>query len=502
MEDKIIDFSYKRNIGNTQTKVDCKIEVENLQKVLSISSEAIILNKEVLVGEIRFTGEVCFVCVYIDEENHTKSVRHLKEFEGKILDDSINTFTEPILFANVLDTKANQISDNQISVESIVEVSVYSFMTETFKEFDDSKSISKKMTLELHNVTKSGEARINIEEAFNLRDKPIEILSVRCGLIPKSYQTGTGYIQLDAYLIAQIVYTVDREEKTEMRSEILRRDIKEEVEIEGITKDNKIILSTDIKNCSINTKIENSQITLDIPVDIKYVILARKEREIVVDAFSPTHETQISFNSITKINKLETYATTERIDGEVEIDENETRINRILACDGNRVIVTNTIVQNNLIKIEGISYENIIYQLDDDIGNITSINAEVPFSINLEIPFIQEGDLVSINCEIIDCSNKLKKGRTIEIDNELGIHLSIVGQQYEPIIKDLNLLNQTNASESNFLIYFAKAGDTLWDVCKKLKVNQDQILLQNKDLVFPLEFDKTIVCYKKTQNKQ
>lgn len=500
MEDKLIDFSYKKEIENTQVKVDTKVDIENLQKILSISGEAIITNKEILTGEVKFYGEVCYEIVYINDENQIKAKRHLKEFEGKLQSDSINTFTDPVLCAIVLDTKAEQIGDNSINIDSIVQIDAYILVTDSFKEFNDSKCITKTYPIELTSVVKSGETRINITEDFNLKDKPIEILNVKCHLVPKSYQAGTGYIQLDAYLVAEIAYVIERDEKTEVRCEILRQDIKEEIEIDNIAKTNKIILNTDIKNCSIESKFENRQVTLDIPVDVRYIVFEKKQTDITVDAFSSKYETNLTYESITQITKIESYSSTERIDGEVETDESEARINRILCSDGNKVVVTKILTENKIVKIDGISYENIVYQLDDDNGTITSLNAEIPFSIQIEVPFVEENDLVTVKCEVVDFTNKLKKGRTIEIDNELGIYLLVIGQKYDSVVKEVEYGEEIIQNNSNFMLYFAKKGDTIWNVCKKLRIEEEKILMQNKGLTFPLQKDETIVIYKKAEN--
>ena len=500
MEEKIYDFSYKREIGSTQLKTNTKLEIDNLGKVLSVTADSTITNNEVLNGELRFVGEVCYICVYIDDTNTTKSIKHIKEFEGKIENDCINSLNDPILNSYILDTRIERTNDNQLELYSIIGIDMYSFITQSCDRFENKNCITKSYPITLSSVIKSGETRINLEEDFPLKEKPLEILSVNSKLIPKNYQTGTGYIELDAYLVTQIVYTVSREEKTEMRSEILRRDIKEEIELEGIQKDNRIVLKTDIKNCSINKTIENQQIKLQIPIDIRYIVFASNEREIVVDAFNTKFETTLTYESINEITKLETYSTTERIEGEIETDSNESRVNRILSCDGNKVILSSVNVFDKMLKIEGIVYENIIYQLDDDMGTITSINAEIPFSIQVEVPYLEQDDLVSVECEIIDATNKLKKGRTIEIDNELAIYVSIVGQKYESILKEVNVSSDpVNTSSTNFLIYFAKKGNTLWDICKHLKISEDEIMLQNKDLKFPLQEDKTIVCYRKVE---
>ena len=162
-------------------------------------------------------------------------------------------------------------------------------------------------------------------------------------------------------------------------------------------------------------------------------------------------------------------------------------------------IIREAIFKNDgSIKIDGIVYFNIIYQLDDDAGTIMSTVAEIPFSVNLDIPIIQKSDFVDTNINITDISCHLRRGRTIDTDIELTINITVTGQKYESVIKEIQLLSEVPENkDSNFMIYFGRRGDTLWNICKKLKVSEEKILLQNQNLTFPLDEDKTIVIYKR-----
>ena len=73
MEENLIEFSFRKYLGSTQTDVRGEIDVENLKNVLSLSAEPISLDSEVQNGELKFTGEICFNVVYIDNDNKTKS---------------------------------------------------------------------------------------------------------------------------------------------------------------------------------------------------------------------------------------------------------------------------------------------------------------------------------------------------------------------------------------------------------------------------------------------
>ena len=498
MENNLNDFSYKKDFECTQVKNEVQIDFTDLKNVLTVNAEAIILSSETVTGEIRFSGEVCYNVIYIDNDNTTKSVRSFKDFNGKITDESITTLTKPILEANVIDQQWGISGENQIIAESVVCVKLQGYMTQSFKELDEKRAISQKSKINMCHAFKSGESRINLEEKFTLKEKPLEILSVNSKLIPKNYQTGSGYIEFDALLSVWVVYTVQRDEKTEMRSEILKRDIKEEVEVTDAKKGNMIIASLSIKNCSIDTKTENNQLTVNIPVDVKYVLFNQTEKEIIVDAFSPEYETQLTYDTITLVDKMEKFVLSERVNGEIEFDESHTRINRILSTDGGRVSITNLTVNDGSIKIDGIVYFNIIYQLDDDAGTIMSTVAEIPFSVNLDIPIIQKSDFVDTNINITDISCHLRRGRTIDTDIELTINITVTGQKYESVIKEIQLLSEVPENkDSNFMIYFGRRGDTLWNICKKLKVSEEKILLQNQNLTFPLDEDKTIVIYKR-----
>ena len=44
-------------------------------------------------------------------------------------------------------------------------------------------------------------------------------------------------------------------------------------------------------------------------------------------------------------------------------------------------------------------------------------------------------------------------------------------------------------------VMFARAGEELWDIAKKAKIKEQQILDQNPDVVFPLNEDTTLILF-------
>ena len=54
--------------------------------------------------------------------------------------------------------------------------------------------------------------------------------------------------------------------------------------------------------------------------------------------------------------------------------------------------------------------------------------------------------------------------------------------------------------EACLQIYFARKGNTLWDISKDLQCKPEQILEQNPNITLPLETDEKIVYFKNNLN--
>lgn len=496
MEEKKIDFCFRKKLESTQIKVKGDIDVENLTKVLSLTAESNITNTDNINGEMIINGEVCFNVIYINEAGETKSNKNIAEFETKIVDDSFNAFITPIVVSNIEDTKILLANESNVKTEALVNLDLEIILCESFEPFESADFVSKKESLEIYSIYAKGNQRLNLQEGFDLKDKPNEILSVKAKLLCENYQAGTGYISLNGALIVSLVYSVNRDEKTEMRAEILRKNIKEEIEVSDLEKDTILKVWSDIRNCSINYNIDGSNVVLEIPIDIFYTAMKKSLNEIVVDAFSTTNETQITYDSITMGDKSQKVFYTDKIDGNLTIDEDQTRIARILSTCGERIAMTNILPSNNSAILEGIVYITVIYQIDDDNGTITSMEAELPFSIKVDSQFVDENDYISVDVVITDVNAKLKRGREINFDIELCFLMDIYNNLTEPIIKEVKISEEKLNNETNLQIYYAKKGDDLWNIAKRLYCEPDLISNQNKNLTFPLEKDQVIVNFK------
>ena len=63
------------------------------------------------------------------------------------------------------------------------------------------------------------------------------------------------------------------------------------------------------------------------------------------------------------------------------------------------------------------------------------------------------------------------------------------------VVTKIDEIRTLPQNDSAIEIYFAKTGDTIWDIAKELKVTEEQLLNQNPDLVSPLEKDEKVVLY-------
>ena len=169
----------------------------------------------------------------------------------------------------------------------------------------------------------------------------------------------------------------------------------------------------------------------------------------------------------------------------MRIDKYITTIN-IIPC------ISNFYIKDKNIYIEGTVSSNVIY-LNDDNESIQSIQIEIPFVINKEVNV--ECDFIDPNIYVYDIDVMVKRGREIYFDAKVKAFVNVVRKYNNELITKIESVSEIPNRNNAIEIYFAKEGESFWEIGKNLKIPTEMISSQNPELTDPLEKDQNIALY-------
>ena len=107
--------------------------------------------------------------------------------------------------------------------------------------------------------------------------------------------------------------------------------------------------------------------------------------------------------------------------------------------------------------------------------------------------------ILDANVKVFDVDVMVKRGREIFFDAKAKAFVNVARARILGFIDKIEKKELLPDRDVALEIYFAKAGESFWDIAKNLKIPSEIISSQNENLIDPLEKDENIAIYYQKQ---
>lgn len=504
METDKITSSYRKNLGETQTIVDVTMQnndEENIAKVLSCGAKAYVDEVEMLSGEAHYMGGVVFDLLFVDETGASHVLSEKMDLQGKLENDQINPLMKPIYSVETLDCEVASLEDGKAKLTATVGIrldAVENDKVEEVRTDDDNIQLNKEI-INAYNVVTSGTKTFEIDEEFDAKISASKVLLSTGHVDLKNIVDGTGYFTVDGNMFVNALLEVQEDDANCLKNFMETIPFKEEFEDELIQRGDEVVAFAFARPQDLSVNIESNEdsnaIKVHAVLTLKYIVQRQVQQEIITDAFSMTNKTNMKSGTFmtAKPQKVERFLA--NIDGQSVLDDDEPRIAKVCAVTNEHILIANTVLQNSELTIEGVAYMSVLYLTDDDVPVLNSVNLEIPFANKFNVDENFDKNLYATS-RILDVEAKAKKGKEINVNLDVCFLVYSYDIVNNAVVKDIELTEPLSKNEYSLEMYVAPKGSTLWDISKHLLANQDTLVAQNPDLVFPLEEPQTIVHFR------
>lgn len=469
----------------------------DMKEILGVEAKATITSKEILGDKVMIEGQLNYTVFYQPKDDVSEGV-----ISNKI--HSVE-FTEK--FANYLDIDSDK-HKLICEVESEVEHIEATWMNErkvgidgilTFKweiyengEFEYVKDIQGKEDIQ---ILKNDEFVNSIKGEKNIEligksmikvtmDKPEidEILKCSMNLHKKEVKLGEDKVYIGCYCNVEILY-VGKENKELV---VLQDDVylSKEEEIVGISNGMMSNMILDISNyeCSVITDDlgENRIVNLEFLLKGNIKVYAKEVLNLIKDVYSPSMSIEISSkeNEIGIIHGMN--STEIVVKDNLYLQNEEAKLEQVISVSG-VVYVTDKVVENDKVRVEGVVKPTILYKASSEDGGYyyDMLVEEIPYTTTLELNGAKENmnAIVKAYLESIEVS---VEGNSIAIKANVGIWTKVSYKVNKDIIIDiLEGLSDNKEKKASISIYVVGSGDTLWDLAKKYGTTIEELLKLN-----------------------
>ena len=497
----------KKRLKDAEVMLECSVSLDSnevVSKILAVNVEGNCTQVEALTGEANANGNIVVSLVYLTEQGLVGNSVYSSPFSTKFTDALINAKSKVFGKVANIDAKVQSLNNNTAKVDCLIRLKGFCYNNEEISYLSEVSSDVCTLEEQSQFETLSGSLNSSWIEnmEIELKEPVRKVLSSSCDVYVKDVTSADSFVSIVCEITNKLMYLTD-EETPKIKTVYSKIDVKQEVECEFATKQSKAevslnVLKNEVKN-SISEKENEIKISLEIPLDACIKIFGTNSVNLITDLYSVENLSETTSVSYENSIMCEPISFEKKIEGSLTLTDEEPRIDKLLAVNYSKAIVTNEYLENGEYSVSGVLTSNLIY-LNDEDNNVNSVDVEIPFVVSCQTEY--EGEvLTDLSVLADDVDVMVKKGRDVYVDALIKVRTNVCKKVQGAIISELVCADQVPPKDCAIEIYFAKSGERVWDIAKKLYVKPEEIFKQNPQISEVLEKDeKLAVYYSKNKN--
>ena len=468
-----------------QTAVECKFGAE-VESVIASDARVVLTGAEVTDGQVRYFGKTYFLIVYEDSEKRICRAEKGVEFSASVANDGCypaltaragltienlstrregaGVYLTALIGADVAlygDTNFDYLSGGDLVVkreeQTLLSARLVGGSTETEDEFE-TEFIGDIL---LHSETVSG-VEITLSAGTLRAEGEINL----CILALKGEGALTSFERLVPFSFEIPCEEAFPGRNAELKVSVLDVSLKADADEEK-------------QRCKIF-----AQFTLGA----EGCVYEERTIDTVTDAFSCTHEIQLSYQEVETSGAGGSHSFTERVSGKAALSSTVDFSDTLLAVTLQRA-EANLVSTEDGMRVEGVALATLILKGAD--GSVRGMEMSLPWSV--------AADATDADVSVLVCSMSARQRQEGEIDAEATLKISF--KEHRSLSAKFVCGAEEGAevpvNDSAVSVFIPAAGDGLWELSKSLKKPPEEVSQNNPELEFPVKEGQRVVIYRK-----
>lgn len=467
----------------------------DILSIIRVTRDLCITQKKVEDGKIKIVGYIDVNAIYVadDNTNSQKAVNSKIDFSEVLEIDGVNENSVIKLKYEVGNIEYKVVNSRKILVSVMV-----TFEAKAFNNCDMSiiKGIMGDENLQTLKTTQcvctpisQNSTNVELNEQVKLGESypPIgEILCCNFSVINKEYKLSYNKILAKADAIIKICYIADNERQS-VHSFETSLPIMGFIDVNGISDTSNISIDYDVREYCIKPIYQDmvaNSISIEAMICITSYSFEKNEIELITDFYTPNAVFEIENHTMNVLKNV------------MEVDENinlsqtlvvpELDNTTILQIDGVPNISEKNVL-NDKVAIQG-NVDVYVLFIKNDSRMIESKKIELPFQQVIKVEGINANMNPIINLKLDNIEYKQNGENQLQVDIMMTANITASEEEKIDSIANLEMTNDAIPAQPSLIIYYVKAGDTLWKIAKKFNNTVCNIKEANDlkdDLIYP-----------------
>lgn len=493
-----IKITYAKNLSKINFNSTINVNIDsnvNIKTILDIDSFVYDKKIEAGNGKAIFSGKLGVKVLYIDTDNITNIITDSQSFNENIVDASITSdciinLCNISIINNILSQDSTLKINCEISCAPVVYLNIG--IANRANNFDN--LVTKKSEINTSTILCKIDSNFEYTTNFETRDNIAKILCYNSYFAPISCTANDGSATIEGKLYSKLIFETQDDAGNKIKELTDVFNVKTEISLKNMERDCILDLACEINKSltKINTEFEegSSIVTITHNIDVCGVAIKNISIDVVDDMYSTENEIELTTSKRDYNKNLQTEIVTDSINGEITLSSKEPAIDEIISNCNINAEITNSYIKDNFLILEGIVSSHLVYI--DENKEYQQKHLELPFVLNSKIELSQL-DCLHSQIDVVDCKTKIKRGTIIELEYGISICLHIYQKDSREIIDNFTLGKALDFSNFDYQIFLAKPNESLWQLCKRIKISPDEIGKYNKDLPLILNGGEKVI---------
>lgn len=493
----------KRRLPKTEFYVECNIPVDGeINKIFSVCHSAEVENVEVASGVVNYTGNIDFCILYESANGEIVTSNYTCPFSSKIEDENLAVGDKVQISCEVVDYSIESATNSNVKINCRLVQKGVVITNKDISTIDvnDDNICAKKEEIFVSTFVGDASSVFSVDSEVSIKEPVRKVMLFDASVSVKNVECGNNFVAVSGEVVGRLLYLTENDR---YETSYLSENFKEEVELEGVTRDSVAEAVTFVKRSQVKCEVEEQErgvlIKTNIPVCLKVCAFEEKPCSVIKDLYSCREGIEVSTESFDMTKELQCDYFETKIDGNLNLGEEHPRVDKLLFVAGTNLTISNSYIQNGELFVEGVAKANVVY-LNDEENSLHSVTMEVPFVVSDKTSVSCENPEINICAVLNDVDVIAKKGRDLFFDGKLRIFASYDCDEICAVISDANLSGDVIERDCSIELIYAKSGMEAWDIAKQFKVREDVLMLQNPDVAFPLAEDTNVIVYYQKTN--
>jgi len=466
----------------TQTvmiETDCIIpdSKPDILSVMSTNGTVCMYKKEMQEKKIKIEGSIDTYVMYVadTQEGGIRGMNTNMDFSEVLTMEKAKEgyFQDTTVELKTMECKV--LNGRKISLRAVLEVSTKIYSNEKIEVMEDIEEVQGlqvlKEHMEIQSLIGEGMTKAYAKDTMNIdaTDNLAEIMKIEFSIGNKEIKISYNKVLVKAELLAKIVYLT---EENTIRSTTRTIPIMGFVDMQNIEEMNLCEGKIEMKNILVKPNaIEEHSIFVEVEVEIHCKVYEEKEVQLIQDLYSPLQKLEFTQKKVNLVAKKEWVKDICNIRQKQQI---EGIGQKEMIDTTSHVIIEKQSIRNGMIAYEGkVEVGMLLKSMTTQEVEVQS--KEIPFYFEMQHQGIKENSIMETNVEIKWEEIVVVTDNEIEIKLDVGLEASIQNKVSISILEDIQIAETRALPSASMTIYYAKPGDTLWEIAKRFHSTVEEI---------------------------